>query len=114
MVQDTVMFKGRSLLSAHGDELGSKVSRFLNLGYGGREDKLWGGHVDQHDRGPTVVLHGAVAWVVSASLKTQGLLVIPPPLPCSLSAGVRSLASPSAPSPPCCTCAPESPRSTLT
>lgn len=39
MAQDPATFKGRSLLSAHVDELGSKVSRFLNLCDGGREDK---------------------------------------------------------------------------
>ncbi|KFQ07846.1 Lysosomal amino acid transporter 1, partial [Haliaeetus albicilla] len=40
VAQDPATFKGRSLLSAHVDELGSKVSRFLNLCDGGREDKV--------------------------------------------------------------------------
>ena len=43
MAWDPATFKGRSLLSARVDELGSKVSWFPSLGDGGREEKFSGG-----------------------------------------------------------------------
>lgn len=41
--RDPATFRGRSLLSAHGGELVSKVSPFLNVGDAGREGEVSGG-----------------------------------------------------------------------